>query len=448
MQTQSTILDEMLNVIKLDDKDIPKLQVDFRADDNRLKLTKDSLNNALLSGELSSPESPNDSVKVLCEPVNESLMKDRQKGPRHVLIYAQISANAGVQPFYGIAEHDKKRWTVMKDLRDMPTLASASKDGTWPEPLSQRLSVAYEVAKTMEYLHSVEILVKRLSDRTVVLEEVDGIITPLLTNLESARLFKERTMGDRYDVRYEAPEILNMAKGQHNIYTDIWSLGIFIWQCATGSPPFGFSDEVLEGSSQEAAEIRDRTSKGDVLWTHEAQDSASLQAIGRLVKRCCSNRPAIRPSATEVVYSILEIISTKSLDSNDHPSIDGDVVKERVSKVLESKDTDSQLSKEDSSALRTLACEGDATAAYLLGSAIWKGQADPDDEVEGGLIVVSEQYRRKEMRARAALVHLELAFQSGIKVAANDLYGVHKWLSNLYGVKYDHAVKLKSIARP
>lgn len=52
------------------------------------------------------------------------------------------------------------------------------------------------------------------------------------------------------------------------------------------------------------------------------------------------------------------------------------------------------------------------------------------------------------MRARAALVHLELAFQSGIKVAANDLYGVHKWLSNLYGVKYVNAVKLKSIARP
>lgn len=76
----------------------------------------------------------------------------------------------------------------------------------------------------MEYLHSVEILVKRLSDSTVILESTDGTITPYLTNLESARLFKERTTGGKYDIRYEMP------KKQHNIYTDIWS-----WENSSGN---------------------------------------------------------------------------------------------------------------------------------------------------------------------------------------------------------------------
>ncbi|KAF3000079.1 hypothetical protein E8E13_002135 [Curvularia kusanoi] len=433
MRSQSTILEEMMKVQK--EEGTPKLQVDFQDNDPRLTLAKDSLNDTLLSGELFPHNSQHGSVKVLCEPVNESLMKYGEKGPRHVLIYAQISLNAGVQPFYGITERFGKRWTVMKDLRGMSTLSRAIEDGTWPKPLSQRLSIAYEVARTMEYLHSVEILVKRLSDHTVVLEEIDGIITPYLTNLESARLFKERTKGGRYDVRYEAPEVLTMDKRQHNVYTDIWSLGIFIWQCATGSPPFALADEVFEGSSSGAAAIRDRTSKGEVLWSCENQDSASLRAISRIVKQCCNGRPTTRPSATEVVHSLLERMTTQVQDSNGISSIDGEATKERVANILESEVKDVELSEQDNSALRILADEGDTTAAYLLGSAIWKGYADPDDEVQGGLIVVSEERRKKEMRARAALVHLELSFQSGIKLAAKDLFQVHDWLARLYKMK-------------
>jgi hypothetical protein len=76
----------------------------------------------------------------------------------------------------------------MKDLRKCPTLGVAIRDGNLPQSVLERLGVAHDIAKTVEYLHSVEVLVKRLSDKTVVLSSDYGTITPYLTDLERARL--------------------------------------------------------------------------------------------------------------------------------------------------------------------------------------------------------------------------------------------------------------------
>jgi len=91
-----------------------------------------------------------------------------------------------------------------------------------------------------------------------------GTITPYLTDLERARLFKEHTSGDDYDVRYEAPEFQKLHKQQHSIYTDVWSLGILIWECVSGTFPFDCSQEVTEG--QEAGRIRQLIVQGSLPW--------------------------------------------------------------------------------------------------------------------------------------------------------------------------------------
>ncbi|KAH8689275.1 hypothetical protein GQ44DRAFT_720472 [Phaeosphaeriaceae sp. PMI808] len=76
----------------------------------------------------------------------------------------------------------------MKDLRKAPTLAGAIQDGKLPQSTLERLGIAHEVAKTVVYLHSVEVLVKRLSDKTVLLTSENGTFKPYLTDLENARL--------------------------------------------------------------------------------------------------------------------------------------------------------------------------------------------------------------------------------------------------------------------
>jgi hypothetical protein len=63
--------------------------------------------------------------------------------------------------------------------------------------------------------------------------------------------------------------------------------------------------------------------------------------------------------------------------------------------IRKSEAKDVKLSEQENFALRPLTGEGDATAAYLLGSAIWKGHVQLEDDVQGVFIVVSEEYREK-----------------------------------------------------
>jgi len=176
------ILDELKK--DRDEQKPPQLNVDFLESDSRLSVTKE--NEKLLSGSLVNSDST--TTAVICEPVKEDLMMHGEKGPRHVLIYAKLSANTLVHPFYGIVQRHHQRWIVMKDLRQCPSLRNAIRGKEMPQSALERLNVACDVAKTMEYLHSVEVLVKRLSDTTILLSSENGTVIPYLTNLDRARL--------------------------------------------------------------------------------------------------------------------------------------------------------------------------------------------------------------------------------------------------------------------
>lgn len=159
------------------------LQLDFKEGDPRIVIDGESEDELL--GALQVPGAQ--SVRIVGDPVNETLMRYGEKGPRHVAIYSQLSARTRVHPFYGIAQYDGKRWAVFQDLRSSPCLADALSLERLDNILA-RVKIAFEVAATFSYLHSVEILMKRLSDRTVLLVTEDGRLVPYLTQVEHARL--------------------------------------------------------------------------------------------------------------------------------------------------------------------------------------------------------------------------------------------------------------------
>lgn len=171
---------------ELDQTRPPNLEITFQESDPRVSVAQqggdDPPTGTLIIGE-------GESINVVFVPIQENLMRYGEKGPRYALIYERLSASTLVHPFYGVAKRFGHSWAVMKDMRQFHSLGSAMKAKELPETTLGRIEIAQNIAKTVAYLHSVDILVKRLSDTSVLLSvDSSGVMTPYLTNLERARL--------------------------------------------------------------------------------------------------------------------------------------------------------------------------------------------------------------------------------------------------------------------
>jgi hypothetical protein len=167
-----------------------KVEVTFRKDDGRLKFLGPSTEDVTrLFATL-------DGVRVICVPslTNETYYNSQL--PRHMMIYSKISAMTLVQSFYGIAEiaTDLSRVShraVMEDLTPYQSLEQAIHTKSLPEDLQDRLKIAFELSKTIAYLHSVQVLVKNMTGANIFLRpNANGGVEPVLTNLEQARLVR------------------------------------------------------------------------------------------------------------------------------------------------------------------------------------------------------------------------------------------------------------------
>lgn len=108
--------------------------------------------------------------------------------PENLKIYRNIQAGAFVQRFYGTLKANDNYYVVMEELDEDNTLRKACHTGSLPKSLLERVDLAYNVAKTMAWYHRAQLLLKSVSDNTVVLKQMrSGNIIPFLTRLENAR---------------------------------------------------------------------------------------------------------------------------------------------------------------------------------------------------------------------------------------------------------------------
>ena len=119
----------------------------------------------------------------------------RNETPRLLSIYEELGRAVNIQRFFGVFydSSSESYYAVMEDLEGGNHPSVSLKDALSTELIAkasriQRLRLCYEIALAITYLHSLNIIVKVISETSFYVKEIKGEFVPTLTNLEYARL--------------------------------------------------------------------------------------------------------------------------------------------------------------------------------------------------------------------------------------------------------------------
>ncbi|KAF5009916.1 hypothetical protein FDECE_3901 [Fusarium decemcellulare] len=226
------------------------------------------------------------------------------------ILYQDFQRGAHVQIIHGIAEINNQYYVVMQDCSEFTTLKSWRGDASRVLTLSARARIAYDVAQSVAWFHEGGLLVKFLTESYVRLKNSQNSRQqPILTQLQYARHLYEKTNSVRIDVRYEAPEILTELlepdgnSKPHSHATDVWSLGIVIWQILTDGSPYQLEDDMyLHNPKEEIAALKRRLE----VSSRPGEFPSDLPSpLVEIIQNCWSPLGQGRPSAKAVAGSLL-----------------------------------------------------------------------------------------------------------------------------------------------
>jgi hypothetical protein len=120
---------------------------------------------------------------IICYPILPSIT-----AKENLDIYLGLQEGAYVQRFYGTLKADERYYAVMEDFEGEITLNQACREHLLPASLLERADLAADLAKSVAWFHRADVVLKSISDRTVMLKKMpSGKIYPFLTNLENLR---------------------------------------------------------------------------------------------------------------------------------------------------------------------------------------------------------------------------------------------------------------------
>ncbi|OBS22715.1 hypothetical protein FPOA_09047 [Fusarium poae] len=182
---------------------------------------------------------------------------------RALTIYRDLQDRAHIQKFHGIVDINDQDYVIMQDCSMLPTLQSWRSDPSRVLTLRDRVNVAYDVAQSIACLHEGGLVLKYITESSIRLRsDQNSRLHPVLTQLDYTRCLYEKTNSIRIDHRYESQEIITQLMGKtssmpHSHKTDVWSLGVVVWQILTDGTPYLIEEALyFHDYQQDAAKLQ------------------------------------------------------------------------------------------------------------------------------------------------------------------------------------------------
>ncbi|KAL9672462.1 hypothetical protein QQ045_028713 [Rhodiola kirilowii] len=156
-------------------------------------------------------------------------------------------------------------------------------------PLNLVLKLALDIARGMQYLHSLGILHRDLKSENLLLDE-DMCLKVADFGISCLESECVDTKGFIGTYRWMAPEMIE--EKHHTKKVDVYSFGIVLWELLTALTPF---DNMTP--EQAAFAVSHKNARPPL-------PSSCPPAFQRLINRCWSSHPSKRPHFNEIVTSL------------------------------------------------------------------------------------------------------------------------------------------------
>lgn len=198
-------------------------------------------------------------------------------------------------PIYEVGRLDGQPFFTMK-LIEGGTLAKKMKDHGGLLPPREVASLMAKIARAVQHAHQRGVLHRDLKPGNILIDETG---TPWLTdfglakvvNTDSCLTLTKDHIGTPH---YMAPEVAGGNARAVSTASDVWALGVILWELLCGVPPFHGPGPV---------EIMRRIVDSEPNWPAGSRADSDLVTVAR---RCMEKNPARRPASAGEVAEELE----------------------------------------------------------------------------------------------------------------------------------------------
>ncbi|MCX6855156.1 MAG: serine/threonine-protein kinase, partial [Verrucomicrobia bacterium] len=220
-------------------------------------------------------------------------LAERQRFKREALATAKLD-HPHIVPVYEAGELDECPFLAMKLIRGN-TLADLVRHG--PMPAEKAVRIMAKVAAALQHAHDCGVLHRDLKPSNILIDEQGE---PWLTDFGLARLqtggAHETLHGAQIGTpMYMAPEQAEGRSGEVGPATDVWALGLLLFQMLSGKTPYEMSDNL--------AVIQQVITKPPPRYLAPTLDQRGLAA---LIERCLQKDPAQRLASAGLLADELQ----------------------------------------------------------------------------------------------------------------------------------------------
>ncbi|GBB96741.1 hypothetical protein RclHR1_02820004 [Rhizophagus clarus] len=245
---------------------------------------------------------------------NENRKSNMEKFIKELKILRKVGFHPNINQFYGITKDPKSNnYVMVLQYANQGNLREYLKINFKSLQWNDKIRMASEIACGLKYLHSTKIIHRDLHAKNILVHNSTLMIADL-------GLAKELTVeGSSNSVVYGMPAYVEPQCYKYSDYvrdekSDIYSLGVLLWELTSGYPPF--SRNLAHRDTALAYKIANGHREEPIINTPKVYVN--------LYQRCWDDDPNLRPSVNEVFHILEEQYNTIPKILEDVIKIDND----------------------------------------------------------------------------------------------------------------------------